>query len=57
MSKSQSYGTPIHLSDYKSELFSSAVQDSDERARSVVKKIMAEVETQLFDMTVNAPDW
>lgn len=31
--------------------------DLDEASKAVVKKIMGQVEKQLREMTINAPDW
>ncbi|KJA21828.1 hypothetical protein HYPSUDRAFT_683762 [Hypholoma sublateritium FD-334 SS-4] len=48
------YGAPIFIDSYAAELFNG---DRNESSRAVVKKIMAQVETQMRDMTVNALGW
>lgn len=54
MQISVKYGQPISVDSYANELLTG---DPDESSKAVVKKIMQEVEQQLRDMTVNAPDW
>ncbi|KAF8962147.1 hypothetical protein BDZ97DRAFT_1826579 [Flammula alnicola] len=48
------YGEPIFIDSYAGELFEG---DPDEASKVVVKKVMTQVEKQLIEMTVNAPDW
>ncbi|KAH9476178.1 hypothetical protein JR316_0011749 [Psilocybe cubensis] len=48
------YGKPILMDSYLDELLEG---DPDEASRAVVKKIMGQVEKQLREMTINAPDW
>ncbi|KIM43752.1 hypothetical protein M413DRAFT_443659 [Hebeloma cylindrosporum] len=48
------YGEPIFVDNYADELFEG---DADDAAKAVVKKITAQVEKQLKEMTINAPDW
>ncbi|KAK7033112.1 glycoside hydrolase family 5 protein [Favolaschia claudopus] len=49
------YGSPIDAASYISpSLFENADAEAE---RAVVKIIMKEVETQLVNMTINAPDW
>ncbi|CAA7257510.1 unnamed protein product [Cyclocybe aegerita] len=48
------YGDPIFVDLYAVELF---VGDQDAAEKAVVKKITTEVERQLREMTINAPDW
>ncbi|KAK7049857.1 hypothetical protein VNI00_005287 [Paramarasmius palmivorus] len=50
------YGSPIKVSDYTHDLFTGN-HDPDERARTAVKQIMSTIESRLFEMTINAPDW
>ncbi|ESK94754.1 glycerol-3-phosphate o-acyltransferase [Moniliophthora roreri MCA 2997] len=50
------YGRQIRISKYTQDLFSEDA-DSDERSRAAVKEIMADIKRQLFEMTINAPDW
>jgi len=51
------YGTPITIDSYTNELFGSADGGPDVVSRTLVRKIMGEVEKQMFAMTINAPDW
>ncbi|KAG5219396.1 acyltransferase [Salix suchowensis] len=51
------YGSPINVTSYCAELFEGAFEDTQEITRKVVKNIMAEVESQLTALTINAPDW
>ncbi|KAJ8501720.1 hypothetical protein ONZ45_g12051 [Pleurotus djamor] len=51
------YGKAIQLSDYTHELFQSPAEGDDEVTRTLVKKVMADVERQLLDATINAPNW
>ncbi|KAF4610143.1 hypothetical protein D9613_010682 [Agrocybe pediades] len=48
------YGKPISIDAFADEILTG---DPDESSKTVVKKIMAEVETQLREMTINGPDW
>ncbi|PPQ84398.1 hypothetical protein CVT25_012497 [Psilocybe cyanescens] len=48
------YGEPIFMDEYTNELLEG---DPDEASKAVVKKIMGQVEKQLREMTINAPDW
>jgi glycerol-3-phosphate O-acyltransferase/dihydroxyacetone phosphate acyltransferase len=48
------YGTPIMLDDYVTELFDGNVEET---SKTVVKKIMGQVEAQLIESTINASDW
>lgn len=50
------FGEPIEMDDYTKELFDESL-DPEEAAKSVVKKLNAEIERRLFGLTVNAPDW
>ncbi|EDR09927.1 glycerol-3-phosphate O-acyltransferase [Laccaria bicolor S238N-H82] len=50
------YCPPIHVDDYAEELFEETA-DPDAASRSVVKKIMVQVEKQMMENTINAPDW
>ncbi|KAF9456312.1 hypothetical protein BDZ94DRAFT_1177998 [Collybia nuda] len=50
------YGTPITVSAYTSELFNDNT-DIDAASKLVVKNIMVEVEKQMKEMSINAPDW
>ncbi|KDR79223.1 hypothetical protein GALMADRAFT_243122 [Galerina marginata CBS 339.88] len=50
------YGEPILLDSYANEL-SEGNPGAVEASKGVVKKIMAQVQKQLSDMSVNAPDW
>ncbi|KAF7419297.1 hypothetical protein PC9H_001884 [Pleurotus ostreatus] len=52
-----SYGSPIDVTSYCAELFEGASEDTRGSTREVVKNIMAEVESQLTALTINAPDW
>lgn len=45
------------MTSYCAELFEGASEDTQESTREVVKNIMAEVESQLMALTINAPDW
>ncbi|KAL4263369.1 Phospholipid/glycerol acyltransferase domain-containing protein [Pleurotus pulmonarius] len=51
------YGRPIDVTLHCEEVFASTPKDIHENTRKVVKTIMAEVESQLTAMTINAPDW
>lgn len=50
------YCSPIHVDDYAEELFEETA-DPDAASRSVVKKITTQVEKQMVENTINAPDW
>lgn len=50
------YGTPIVVSAYTNDLFDDGT-DIDAASKLAVKNIMGEVERQMEDMTINAPDW
>ncbi|KDQ23397.1 hypothetical protein PLEOSDRAFT_1049000 [Pleurotus ostreatus PC15] len=52
-----SYGSPIDVTSYCADLFEGASEDTRGSTREVVKNIMAEVESQLTALTINAPDW
>lgn len=51
-----SYGEPINVDAYSRELFNENL-DPDEAAKSVMKKLNAEIERRLVGLTVNAQDW
>lgn len=44
------------MDGYTKELFDESL-DPEEAAKSVVKKINAEIERRMFGLTVNATDW
>lgn len=44
------------MDPYTKELFAEGV-DPEEAAKSVVKKLNAEIEKRLIGLTINAPDW
>lgn len=44
------------MDSYTKELFAEGT-DPEEAAKSVVKKLNAEIERRLIGLTVNAPDW
>jgi hypothetical protein len=44
------------MDPYTKELFDESV-DPEEAAKSVVRKLNAEIEKRLFELTVNAADW
>ncbi|KAJ3510928.1 hypothetical protein NLJ89_g4397 [Agrocybe chaxingu] len=48
------YGEPIFVDVYAAQLF---IGDQDAAEKTVVKEITAEVGRQLWEMTINAPDW
>lgn len=49
------YGTPIDMASYVSaSLFDTPDAEAE---RAVVKTVMKDVEAQLSEMTINAPDW
>lgn len=50
------YGEPIQMDEYTKELFDEDL-DPEEAAKSVVKKLNAEIEKRLFGLSVNASDW
>ena len=50
------YCSPVHVDDYAEELFEETA-DPDAASRNVVKKIMVQVEKQMVENTINAPDW
>lgn len=50
------FGERIDVDGYTRELFAEGV-DPEEAAKSMVKKLNAEIEERLIGLTVNAPDW
>jgi hypothetical protein len=50
------FGEPIDVDQYTPELFKEGVSHAD-AAKSVVKKLNAELERRLLALTINAPDW
>lgn len=50
------FGERIDVDPYTRELFAEGV-DPEEAAKSVVKKLNAEIERRLVGLTINAPDW
>ncbi|TFK74279.1 glycerol-3-phosphate-acyltransferase [Pluteus cervinus] len=47
------FGQPITLEAYKEQFFS----DVEGAPRAAVKRLTAEIERELFEATINAPDW
>ena len=47
------YGKPITMDEYKEKFFSS----DDGAPRAAVKRLTAQIEQQLTEITINAPDW
>jgi glycerol-3-phosphate O-acyltransferase/dihydroxyacetone phosphate acyltransferase len=50
------YGKPIQIDSFAERLLSRPPED-EETSRAVVKEIMAEIEREMFELTINAPDW
>ncbi|EIN05733.1 hypothetical protein PUNSTDRAFT_106716 [Punctularia strigosozonata HHB-11173 SS5] len=51
------YGRPIAIDAYASEFLGVGEDDADARARATVRKLTNAIETSLFELTINAPDW
>lgn len=52
-SRSLRFGQPIKLDDYKEQFFSGV----EGGPRAAVKRLTAQIEKELVEATINAPDW